>query len=218
MKMIAWISAILAAVLSLTAAKVYRDRQLPIDIDDSSTYVHTTRKDWIEYLMIPTEQETESVSETASETEIMSAGSTTECRTEPKSSEKEEIPAEQGEIGEKSLKIPKQDETEAAPTLQSSSGERYRITAYIPDEEWGYRTSTGVTSRHLQTCAVDPNVIPLGSTVVVYGDNGQVLELFACDIGGGVKGKHIDIFYDGTEAEAYDWLFRFGEYQIVEIK
>lgn len=168
MKIIARIFAILAAVLSLTAAKVYRDSKLPIDIDDSSTYVYTTKKDWIEYLMISTE---------------------------PESTKKEEISTEQGE-----------------------TGERYRITAYIPDEEWGYRTSTGVTSRHLQTCAVDPNVIPLGSTIVVYGDNGQVLELFACDIGGGVKGKHIDVFYDGTEAEAYDWLFRFGEYQVVEIK
>ena len=213
MKIIVWISAILAAVLSLTAAKVYRDSKLPIDIDDSSTYVHTTKKDWIEYLMIPTELETEENRE-----EITSSESTTVSFTEHESTKKEKIPAEQGEIGGKSLKIPKQDETDAVSTSQSSSGERYRITAYIPDEEWGYQTSTGVTSRHLQTCAVDPNVIPLGSTVVVYGDNGQVLELFACDIGGGVKGKHIDVFYDGTEAEAYDWLFRFGEYQVVEIK
>ena len=211
MKMIAWISAILAAVLSLTAAKVYRDSKLPIDIDDSSTYVYTTKKDWIEYLMIPTEQETESVSETASETEIMSAGSTTECRTEPKSSEKEEISTYQATAGAK-----RRETTEAETTENAVCGERYRITAYFPDEEWGYQTSTGVTSRHLQTCAVDPNVIPLGSTVVVYGDNGQVLELIACDIGGGVKGKHIDVFYDGSEDEAYDWLFRFGEYQIVE--
>ena len=213
MKIIAWISAILAAVLSLTAAKVYRDSKLPIDIDDSSTYVHTTKKDWIEYLMIPTEPETEENRE-----EITSSESTTVSFTEHESTKKEEIPTEQGETGGKSLKTPKQDKTEAVSTSQSSSGERYRITAYIPDEEWGYQTSTGVTTRHLQTCAVDPNVIPLGSTVVVYGDNGQVLELFACDIGGGVKGKHIDVFYDGTEAEAYDWLFRFGEYQVVEIK
>ena len=213
MKIIAWISAILAAVLSLTAAKVYRDSKLPIDIDDSSTYVHTTKKDWIEYLMIPTEQETKENAE-----ETTDAESTTEISTVPESTKKEEIPTEQGETGGKSLKNPKQDKTDAVSTSQSSSGERYRITAYIPDEEWGYQTSTGVTSRHLQTCAVDPNVIPLGSTVVVYGDNGQVLELFACDIGGGVKGKHIDVFYDGTEAEAYDWLFRFGEYQVVEIK
>ena len=213
MKIIAWISAILAAVLSLTAAKVYRDSKLTIDIDDSSTYVHTTKKDWIEYLMIPTEQETKENAE-----ETTDAESTTEISTVPESTKKEEIPTEQGETGGKSLKTPKQDKTDAVSTSQSSSGERYRITAYIPDEEWGYRTSTGVTSRHLQTCAVDPNVIPLGSTVVVYGDNGQVLELFACDIGGGVKGKHIDVFYDGTESEAYDWLFRFGEYQVVEIK
>ena len=208
MRAAAWITAIIAALLSLFAVKIYRDSKMPLDIDEKTSYEYTTKKDWIEYFMITTEPETESTAK----------AETSESETEPESTKKEEIPAEQGEIGGKSLKKPKQDKTDAVSTSQSSSGERYRITAYIPDEEWGYQTSTGVTSRHLQTCAVDPNVIPLGSTVVVYGDNGQVLELFACDIGGGVKGKHIDVFYDGTKAEAYDWLFRFGEYQVVEIK
>lgn len=83
MKIIVWISAILAAVLSLTAAKVYRDSKLPIDIDDSSTYVHTTKKDWIEYLMIPTEPETEENRE-----EITSSESTTVSFTEHESTKK----------------------------------------------------------------------------------------------------------------------------------
>ncbi|MBQ6467362.1 MAG: 3D domain-containing protein [Clostridia bacterium] len=209
MRAAAWIAAILAALLSLFAVKIYRDGKMPLDIDEKTSYEYTTKKDLIEYFMITTEPERES----AVETEI------SESETEPESMKTEEISTTQEQTGTERQKTTKAATTASTETtVKSASGEKYRITVYVPDEEWGYQTSTGVTSRHLQTCAVDPNVIPLGSTVVVYGDNGQVLELFACDIGGGVKGKHIDVFYDGTEAEAYDWLFRFGEYQVVEIK
>lgn len=87
----------------------------------------------------------------------------------------------------------------------------FRITCYGPHSDggaYGYATATGETSRHLQTCAVDPNVIPLGSYIEV---NGLVLK--AVDVGGGVKGNHIDIFFDGSDAEAAKWLDSFGEYQ-----
>ena len=200
MKAAAWITAILAALLSLFAMKIYKDGKLPLDIDDSSSYEYTTKKDWIEYLMIPEEEEM------------------TESETEPKSTEKAEISTAEEQTGSERQETTEDVITEETETTAKNvSGERYRITAYIPDEEWGYATSTGVTSRHLATCAVDPSVIPLGSTVRVYGSNGEVLELLACDVGGGVKGKHIDVFYDGSEKEAYDWLFGFGEYQSVEI-
>lgn len=53
--------------------------------------------------------------------------------------------------------------------------------------------------------------------MIVYGNNGEVLELLACDVGGGFKGKHIDIFFDGSEEEARVWLDRFGEAQRTEI-
>lgn len=52
----------------------------------------------------------------------------------------------------------------------------------------------GISLNKIQTCAVDPNVIPLGSTIYVNG-----LTLLACDVGGAIKGNHIDIFYDGSE-------------------
>lgn len=85
----------------------------------------------------------------------------------------------------------------------------FRITAYTPYSDngaWGYATATGVRSQHLATCAVDPAVIPLGSVIEVNG-----LRLKAVDIGGGVKGKIIDVFYDGTDRQAQSWLNRFGE-------
>lgn len=124
-------------------------------------------------------------------------------------------------------------ETTAAPTTTTNptkptteptttvAGEKtklsgtFKITCYTPYSDggrWGYATSTGVRSKHLATCAVDPSVIPLGSTIEVNG-----LTLLCCDIGGAVKGKHIDIFYDGTDSKARAWLAGFGEYQEVEI-
>ena len=92
---------------------------------------------------------------------------------------------------------------------------KFKITCYTPYSDggrWGYATSTGEISKHLATCAVDPSVIPLGSTIEVNG-----LILLCCDIGGAVKGNHIDIFYDGTGSEARAWLTGFGESQEVYI-
>jgi len=92
---------------------------------------------------------------------------------------------------------------------------QFRITCYTPYSDggrWGYQTSTGARSTHLQTCAVDPNVIPLGSTIYING-----LTLKAVDVGGAVKGNKVDIFYDGTSSEARAWLDSFGEYHTVTI-
>lgn len=54
-------------------------------------------------------------------------------------------------------------------------------------------TYSGTPAVPYETCAVDPDVIPLGSTVVVdYGD-GLLLHYRAEDVGGMVKGAHVDI-------------------------
>jgi len=100
---------------------------------------------------------------------------------------------------------------EPASTV-SEKNEVFHITVYVPNDKWGYSTATGVTSEHLRTCAVDPSVIPLGSIVEVNG-----LKLSACDTGSAVKGNVIDIFYDGTEEEAQNWINQFGDYHTVEV-
>lgn len=90
---------------------------------------------------------------------------------------------------------------------------QFRITVYTPSSDggkWGYATATGVKSEHLQTCAVDPKVIPLGSVIEING-----LRLKAVDVGGGVKGNIIDIFFDGSTFEAKEWISDFGEYHTV---
>lgn len=64
----------------------------------------------------------------------------------------------------------------------------------------GY-TSTGaeVTAGH--SCAVDPFLIPLGSTVWVDFGDGVMHEYIAEDVGGAVNGAHIDLAVQ-THAEA----------------
>lgn len=71
----------------------------------------------------------------------------------------------------------------------------YRTTAYCPcrkcSEGWGRKTSSGALASSGHTVAVDPRVIPMGSRLLIDGK-----EYVAQDIGGAVKGKHIDIYYD----------------------
>ena len=96
---------------------------------------------------------------------------------------------------------------------------KFRLTFYTPYEDgWGYQTATGVRSEHLNTCAVDSSVIPLGSTIEITGANGKKLTLKAVDIGDGIKGKTIDIFFDGGQREGYAFMAEFGEYREVYMK
>lgn len=94
--------------------------------------------------------------------------------------------------------------TPATPQARAASGNLvslgvFKTTAYCPcyscSEGWGRQTSTGALASASHTIAVDPKVIPYGSKVMI---NGVIYT--AEDRGGGVKGKHIDIFYN-THAE-----------------
>ena len=80
----------------------------------------------------------------------------------------------------------------------------FKLTAYCPcescSEGYGRSTATGARATAGRTIAVDPRVIPYGSIVRINGH-----EYRAEDCGGGVKQKHIDIFFD-THAE----VSRFG--------
>lgn len=71
----------------------------------------------------------------------------------------------------------------------------FKTTGYCPckscSEGWGRHTSTGATAAANHTIAVDPKVIPYGSRIMING-----IIYTAEDKGGGVKGNHIDIFFD----------------------
>lgn len=99
--------------------------------------------------------------------------------------------------------------SEADPDAPPYLGD-FRITVYTPECDggvWGYQTATGATSQHLATCAVDPDVIPLGTVI----DLGGVLSLVAADTGSAVRGNVIDIFFDGTKEQALEWVSGFGD-------
>ena len=86
----------------------------------------------------------------------------------------------------------------------------FRLTVYTPTCDggrWGYQTATGATSRHLATCAVDPDVIPLGTVL----DIGGALTVTAVDTGSSVTDNTIDIFYDGTKEDAIAWIAELGD-------
>ena len=94
---------------------------------------------------------------------------------------------------------PEAEVVEDTAPAASEGGNRYagtfKTTAYCPcyscSEGWGRSTSTGATARASHTIAVDPRVIPYGTKVMIDG-----VIYTAEDRGGGVKGNHIDIFYD----------------------
>ena len=71
---------------------------------------------------------------------------------------------------------------------------KYTLTAYCGcpycSGNWGNRTSTGKIAKPNHTIAVDPSVIPYGSKIKI-GKTVYTAE----DCGGGIKGKHIDIFF-----------------------
>ena len=100
----------------------------------------------------------------------------------------------------------------------SASGVRslgaFTTTAYCPcytcSEGWGRSTSTGAVATARHTIAVDPRVIPYGSRVLVGG-----VVYTAEDRGGGVKGNHIDIFFD-THAETRQYGTRTMEVLLLQ--
>ena len=69
----------------------------------------------------------------------------------------------------------------------------FKITWYCPCKrcsgKWGHQTSSGAYATEGRTVAVDKRVIKEGTHLLINGH-----EYIAEDTGGGVRGKHIDIF------------------------
>lgn len=89
----------------------------------------------------------------------------------------------------------------------------FKTTGYCPCRScsggWGRHTSTGAVATAGRTIAVDPNVIPYGTQVMI---NGVVYT--AEDRGGAVKGNHIDIFFN-THTESYQHGLQHAEVFLV---
>lgn len=72
---------------------------------------------------------------------------------------------------------------------------RMKLTAYCPccdcSDDYYIKTATGTTAKQGRTIAVDPDVIPYGSQVLI-GDTVYIAE----DCGSRVVGDTIDIYFD----------------------
>ena len=80
----------------------------------------------------------------------------------------------------------------------------FKLTAYCPCSrccgKWANGiTSTGTTAAEGRTIAVDPRVIPYGSTVTIYFSDGTSHTYTAEDCGGAIKENRIDVFFDNHQ-------------------
>lgn len=89
----------------------------------------------------------------------------------------------------------------------------YKLTAYCPCAKCCGKsdgiTATGVKATSNRTVAVDPNVIPLGSEIII-----DEVCYIAEDVGGAVKGNVIDIFFD-THEEALQFGVQYKDVNII---
>lgn len=79
----------------------------------------------------------------------------------------------------------------------------FRITHYCAckkccgkdeNDPWYGITATGTVATEGRTIAVDPEVIPYGSEVAVFYDDGRICRYIAEDCGGAIDGLEVDVF------------------------
>lgn len=89
----------------------------------------------------------------------------------------------------------------------------FKLTAYCTCSKCCGHWADGITYTGTQatagrTIAVDPDVIPLGSTVIING-----AEYVAEDIGGAIKGNRIDVLFN-THQEALEFGVQYADIKI----
>ena len=90
------------------------------------------------------------------------------------------------------------DEIKASENLIQENYQMFEVTAYT-SQECGTVTKIGIDlkstyAKYLNVCAVDPDVIALGSMVLIKFADGTEKPYLACDTGSAIKGKIIDIY------------------------
>jgi len=97
-----------------------------------------------------------------------------------------------------------------------------RITAYwLGEDEFGYKSSTGKRLVSGKSCAVDPKIIPYGTTLLVEGKAYHAHDTGTAVISRKASGKSrlpvVDLFY-ASERQARRELARVGRTAVVEIQ
>lgn len=102
------------------------------------------------------------------------------------------------------------------PIIETISLGEYKLSAYckenyphICNNGDSSRTATGTIPIAGRTIAVDPNVIPYGSEVIINGHT-----YIAEDCGGAIKGNRIDILFD-THQEALQFGIQYADVSYV---
>lgn len=140
----------------------------------------------------------------AQETPVEATQETQECKVAVwcTCGEKPRLPAvEAVEAGEDF----ENEKIEAALLAKATKIEECKITFYCTEKRKHIcGTGDGITASGTEvtayvTVAVDPKVIPLGSTVLVDFGDGVIHYFVAEDTGGAVKGNHIDIAVEGHQ-------------------
>ena len=116
----------------------------------------------------------------------------------------------------RALAEPENVELTHVPEIETEGPESlgmFKLTAYCACPkccgEWADGiTYTGTKATEGRTVAVDPDVIPLGSSVYINGH-----EYVAEDIGGAIKGGRVDIFFN-SHADALDFGVQYAEVKI----
>jgi 3D (Asp-Asp-Asp) domain-containing protein len=90
---------------------------------------------------------------------------------------------------------------------------RFKLTAYSGPQLGQAEpiTASGKLARAGRTVAVDPKIIPLGSKIYIEGLGERIAE----DVGGGIKGHHIDV-YLGTVPQAVHFGVKRGTVSVIE--
>ena len=99
--------------------------------------------------------------------------------------------------------------TESGEVLTYYKAEEFKTTAYTKtDAGCDDITATGTYAR-VGAVAVDPRVIPYGTRMFIVSNDGEYVYGIATaeDCGGGVKGNHIDLYFD-TTAECFQYGVR----------
>ena len=106
------------------------------------------------------------------------------------------------------------EKVEHEPSIETTNLGKFKISAYCHCVQCCGKTdgvtATGTTVQANRTIAVDPRVIPLGSKVLIDGQ-----EYVAEDTGGAIKGNRIDMYFS-THQEALNFGIQYKDITIVK--
>jgi 3D (Asp-Asp-Asp) domain-containing protein len=82
--------------------------------------------------------------------------------------------------------------------------EGFQVT-YYNNDNITHTTKSGAPTVDGVTVGVDPNIIPLGSTIEIHMPDGRILKRVAQDTGSAVKGRVLDVYADQPRSVLLKW-------------